>query len=219
MKKVIVTEKNFNEILSKIQNICNKYKMFKFYRVFSEDMKEQKQYRRNPIGFRYETKEYIDSDGEWNYKRVRKFFSWNRYVRVTKHHFREAYEQNEDSYDGKYAYPRMKSLIHLDLSGSSALVISDGDKVQFLPFGGFIVWTDDNFTRFKNPLTIYKNIFIPDIINGKIENLEEENSIRDSEWEEEARWWNEQYEKDLEKEYEEEMRYEGLEEDMEGYDW
>ena len=48
----------------------------------------------------------------------------------------------------------MHSLIHLDLSACSALVIREGDKVQFLPFGGFIVWTDDNYTRFENPITI-----------------------------------------------------------------
>lgn len=219
MKKIIVTEENFSEVLSKIQSICNKYKMFEFYRVFSEDMKEQKQYRNNPIGFRHEIKEYTDGNGEWNYKKVWKFFARNKYVRATKHHFREAFEKNEDSYDAKYAYPKMKSLIHLDLSGSSALVISDGDKIQFLPFGGFVVWTDDDYTKFDKPLTIYKNIFVPDILNGKIDNLDAENSIRDSEWEEEARWWNEQYEKDLEREYEEEREFSQLEDDMEGYDW
>lgn len=112
----------------------------------------------------------------------------------------------------------MKPLIHLDLSGMSALVISDGDKVQFLPFGGFIVWTDNDYTRFGKSLSIYKEIFIPDIFSGKI-NLEEENLIRDKEWEEAAEWENEQYKKDLEREYEEEMEYMGLEDDMEGYDW
>lgn len=218
MKKIIVTEENFNEILSKIQSICNKYRMFKFYRVFSEDMKEQKEYKNNSIGFRYEAKEYKDKDGEWYYKRVRKFYSYSNYVRVTKHSFREAFENGEDCYNAKYAYPEMKPLIHLDLSGMSALVISDGDKVQFLPFGGFIVWTDNDYTRCGKSLSIYKEIFIPDIFSGKI-NLEEENLIRDKEWEEAAEWGNEQYKKDLEREYEEEMEYMGLEDDMEGYDW
>lgn len=198
MKKIVVTEENFNEVLSKIQSICNKYKMFEFYRVLSEDMTEKKQYRNNSIGFRRKIRKYTDSYGEGNYKKVWEFFAQNEYVRVTKHQFREAFENNEDSYDAKYAYPKTKPLIYLDLSGGSALVISDGDKIQFLPFGGFIVWTDNDFIRFDDPLTIYKNIFVPDMIYGKIDNLEEENSIRDSEWEEEERWWNEQYEKDYE---------------------
>ena len=88
MKKITVTEENFNKILEKIQKICNKYKMFEFYRVLSEDMTEQKEYRNNSIGFRNDIKEYTDKNGEWNYKRVKKFFAYSKYVRVTKHHFR-----------------------------------------------------------------------------------------------------------------------------------
>ena len=196
MRKITVTEENFNKVLERLQKICNKYKMFEFYRVFTENMEEQKQYRRNAIGFRDSVKRHTDENGNWTYKKVKEFFSYNKYVRVTKHHFREKFEQGKDTYN----YSKMKSLIHMDLSGSSALVISEGDRVQFLPFGGFIVWTDDDFTRFENPLTIYKHIYIPDYFKGKIINLEEENATRDKEWEEEAAWWHEQYEKDIERE-------------------
>ena len=203
MRKITVTEENFNKILKRLQKVCNKYKMFEFYRVLTENMEEQKQYRRNAIGFRDGVKSNIDENGNWTYKKVKEFFSYNKYVRVTKHHFREEFEQGKDTYN----YPKMKSLIHMDLSGSSALVISEGDKVQFLPFGGFVVWTDDDFTRFENPLTIYKHIYIPDYFKGKIINLEEENATRDKEWEEEAAWWHEQYEKDMEREM------------MEDYEW
>ena len=66
------------------------------------------------------------------------------------------------------------------------------------------MWTEDDFTRFENPLTIYKHIYIPDYFKGKIINLEEENATRNKEWEEEAAWWNEQYEKDMEREMMEE---------------
>lgn len=200
MRKITVTEENFNKILERLQKVCNKYKMFEFYRVFTENMEEQKQYRRNAIGFRDSVKSHTDENGNWAYKKVKEFFSYNKYVRVTKHHFREEFEQGKDIYN----YPKMKSLIHMNLSGSSALVISEGDKVQFLPFGGFVVWTDDDFTRFENPLTIYKHIYIPDYFKGKIINLEEENATRDKEWEEEAAWWHEQYEKDMEREMMEE---------------
>ena len=195
MKKITVTERNFNKVLERLQRICNKYKMFEFYRVLTEDLKEQKQYRRDSIGFRTEVKNYVDKKGK-------KFFSHNKYVRVTKHPFREDFEQGKDTYDAKHCYPKMKCLIHMDLSGDSSLVISEGDTVQFLPFGGFIVWTDDDFTRFEKPLTIYKHIYLPDFFRGKISNLEEENSIRDMELKEEEAWWNEQYAKDMEAEYE-----------------
>ena len=200
MRKITVTEENFNNVLERLQKVCNKYKMFEFYRVLTENMEEQKQYRRNAIGFRDSVKSHMDENGNMTYKKVKEFFSYNKYVRVTKHYFREEFEQGKDTYEAKYAYPKMKSLIHMDLSGSSALVISEGDKVQFLPFGGFVVWTDDDFTRFENPLTIYKHIYIPDYFKGKIINLEEENATRDKEWEEEAAWWHEQYEKDMERE-------------------
>lgn len=203
MRKITVTEENFNKVLERLQKICNKYKMFEFYRVFTENMEEQKQYRMNAIGFRDSVKNNTDENGNWTCKKVKEFFSYNKYVRVTKHHFREEFEQGKDTYN----YSKMKSLIHIDLSGSSALVISEGDRVQFLPFGGFVVWTDDDFTRFENPLTIYKNIYIPDYFKGKIINLEEENATRDKEWEEEAAWWHEQYENDMEREM------------MEDYEW
>lgn len=178
MRKIIVTEENFERILKRLQKICNKYKMFEFYRVFSEDMTEKKEYRRNSIGFRYS-----------RYRKQIEFFSHNRYVRVTKHRFREDYEMDKDSFNAKHFYSKMSSLIHLDLSGCSALVIGEGDKVQFLPFGGFIVWTDDNYTRFENPITIFKHIYFPDFFKGKISNLEQENAIRDKEWEEESKEW------------------------------
>ena len=196
MRKITVTEENFNKVLERLQKICNKYRMFEFYRVFTENMEEQKQYRNNTIGFRDIAKSYMDENGNHTYKIAKEFFSYNKYVRVTKHHFREEFEQGKDIYN----YPKMKSLIHMDLSCSSALVISEGDRVQFLPFGGFVVWTDDDFTRFENPLTIYKHIYIPDYFKGKIINLEEENYTRDKKWEEEDTWWDEQYEKDIERE-------------------
>ena len=176
MRKIIVTEENFESILKRLQKICNKYKMFEFYRVFSEDMTEKKDCRRNSIGFRHNRKQI-------------EFFSHNSYVRVTKHRFREDYEMDKDSFNAKHFYTKIHSLIHLDLSGYSALVIGEGDKVQFLPFGGFVVWTDDDFTRFENPLTIYKHIYIPDFFRGKISNLEQENAIRDKECEEESKEW------------------------------
>ena len=55
-------------------------------------------------------------------------------------------------------------------------------------------------------LTIYKHIYIPDFIKGKIKNLEQEKKTREKEWEEDAAWWNEQYEKDMEREMNEYMQ-------------
>lgn len=194
MKKITVTEDNFYNILERLQKICNKYKMFKFYSVFTENMKEEKQYRNKSIGFRNEIKRYRDKMGEYNYKSTKKFFSNNMYVRITKHKFREEFEKGINSFDSKL-YTKMKSLIYFDLCAGAALVISVGDKIQFLPLGGFIVWTDNNYSREDEPLVIYKTKFIPDFFNGKISNLEEENAIRDYEWEKESELWNDMDEK------------------------
>ena len=199
MRKIIVTEENFESILSKLQKTCNKYKMFEFDRVFTEDMVEEKQYRRNSIGIRDEVKHIKDELGNLeDLKIVKRFFANSKYVRVTKHLFREEFEQGKDSYNAKYCYPKMKSLIHLDLSGGRAEVISVGDKVQFFPFGGFVIWTDNDFTRFESPLKIYKNIYFPDFIKGKILNLDEENSIRDKEIEKENELWDRLMEDEIE---------------------
>lgn len=198
MRKITVTEDNFNKILERLQKICNKYKMFEFKRVYTENI-EKEQYRINSIGFRDNIKHITENSGILIYKKVKEFYSYNKYIRVTKHYFREEFEQGKDTYNTKYCYPRMKCLIHMDLDRASALVISEGDKIRFLPFGGFIIWTDDDFTRFEKPLTIFKYIYLPDFFKGRITNLEEENTIRDKEWEEEAEWWNEQMQLDLER--------------------
>ena len=203
MKKITVTEDNFEKVLEKLRKICDKYKMLEFYRALSEDLTEVK-YKTNSIGFR---SEFIrrNKNGKCKYKVKKKFFMHSKYICVTKHRFRRNYETNKESPYIKCVYSKMKSLIYFDLSASSALVISEGDKVQFLPFGGFIIWTDNNYTRFDNPLTIYKYIYIPDFIKGKIKNLEQEKTAREKEWEEEAAWWDKQYEKDMEREMNEYM--------------
>lgn len=178
MRKISVTEDNFEKVLEKLRKICERYKMLEFYRALSEDFTEVK-YKTNPIGFR---SEFIqrNKNGKCKYKVKKKFFMHSKYVCITKHPFRRDYETNKESNYIKCIYSKMKSLIYFDLSDSCALVISEGDKVQFLPFGGFIIWTDNNYTRFDNPLTIYKYIFIPDFVKGKIKNLEQEKTARES---------------------------------------
>lgn len=180
MKKITVTENNFNDIISKIQETTDRYKMFRFYRVYDESMKEKKQYRNSSVRFYKHRTLDLEKD---KIKTSIRFFHHSSYIEATKHHFRKAFETNGDSYDVRL-YNEMKSLIYLDLSAGRALVLGDGDRIQFLPFGGFITWTDDNgFSDGK--LSIYKQTFIPDWIYGKIANLDEEKRVREEEWEKE----------------------------------
>ena len=67
MRKITVTEENFEKVLKKLQNICNKYRMFEFYRVLSDNMielEEFKKFRRNSIGFKDHVLIYANKNGE-----------------------------------------------------------------------------------------------------------------------------------------------------------
>lgn len=200
MRKITVTENNFEKVLVKLQKRCDKYKMLEFYRVLND-----KTHKRNSIGFRKHYIRHIDAYGNCTFKTKKKFFKYTRYICAMKHHIREAYETDKESYDARHIYPELKPLIYLELSGSGALVIGEGDIVQFLPFGGFIVWTDDEYTRFDNPLTIYKHIYIPDFIKGKIKNLEQEKEIRKKECEEYDKRHNKVFEPEMDEEMNEYM--------------
>lgn len=195
-RKMIVTEDNFSKVLERLQKTCIKHKMLKFYKMFSEDMKEQKEYRRTPFGFDTRVKPFTHKDGRPDYKTVHRFYMSSDFVDVNKHHFRVAYENDsKDSPDyseqlNYKLYLEMKSLIHLDTGLGTALVISVGDKVEFLPFGGFIIWNDNSYTRGSNPLHLYKYTFIPDFITGKITDIEEERNKRIAEWKDYDDCWD-----------------------------
>ena len=190
-----VTEDNFESIMKRLQKICNKHKMIKFYKVFKENNKEQKEYRNSGIRI---DKHYVG--GIDNLKRKYKLVIEASFIKVTKHHFREAYESEEKSYESDL-YNKMHSLIHMDTNCASVVVLSVGDKIRFLPFGIFNTWTDDDYTRFENPLTIYKETFVPYYFKGKIDNLDNEIKKREEQWEKENEWWMEQDRKEMEQDY------------------
>jgi len=195
-KKITVTEDNFLSILERMQKVCNKYRMLEFYRVFDENMKEKKQFRSNAIGIREGITVIRDSEGNYKSKKTKKMYYANQFLLVNKHSFRNAFEQEQESYESKL-YSKMNTLIHLDYGNGRVLVLHLGDKIEFLPFGGFIIWDSNERYNFDTaPISIYKYIFIPDYIKGKISNLEEEITKRYKEWEEESKIFNEEYEEE-----------------------
>ena len=183
MRKITITEDNFEKVLTKLQNICNKYKMVEFERVYSSDLTEIKR-KSNPIEFeRVISKEWIDEDGKYKYKTKKKLFINSNFIKVSKHRFREAFEKDLNSYDAKM-YLALKSLIHINFGPLLVQVLHAGDKIQFLPFKGFIIWSDDAVVAADiYPTTVNKYIYFPDF-RRKIKDLDQENEKRRKEWEE-----------------------------------
>ena len=76
MRKITVTEDNFEKVLEKLRKMCDKYKMLEFYRALSEDLTEVK-CKTNSMGLRSELdKEWRDKNGEYKYKVKKKFFMY-----------------------------------------------------------------------------------------------------------------------------------------------
>lgn len=199
-KMYTLTEDNYMEVLCRLEKICNRFKLFNKCEVFELDIPKRNK-RENYPNKTYECKSWgtrmvLDKE---TYNVYEQKFAVSKFIHPTKHRFKTAYEKNPDSYDGKY-WLSMKPLIHLNTNISCAIVLGYGDKVRFEKWG-FIVYTDNVFTRFEGKLNVYKNTFIIDRVSGRIENLEEEIQKRNAEEEEDAERWNEQYEKYLESEF------------------
>ena len=201
-KMYTLTEDNYMEVLHRLEKICNRFRLFTKYEVFELNTPKRNK-RENYSNKIYENKSWgtrtvfdgVDYENQCFITHEEKF-SVSRFIHPTKHSFKTAYEETPDSYDGKH-WLTTKPLIHINTDASGAIVLTYGDKVQFEKWG-FIVYTDNDYIRFERKLNVYKNTFIIDRVNGRIENLEEEIQKRNAEWEEDAAWWNEQYEKDLE---------------------
>lgn len=160
MRKITVTEENFEKVLAKIQKRCNKHKMIDFESLYDENMKKDPEF----FGSIY-YQEYSEKDD----KVVKKLY--DRFIWVTKHHFREAFETgSEPYYVDMYKEEKIKPLIHISLSAGCASVIYEGDEVRFLPFGIFVVWTHNAIPMKKYT---YKDIYVPNYINGKIKDIDE----------------------------------------------
>ena len=198
-KMYTLTEDNYMEVLHRLEKICNRFKLLRKSEVFELDTPKRNKREKYP-NKTYEDKSWGTIkvwDDEFNTYEEK--FSYSKFIHPTKHHFKIAYDENPDSYDGKL-YLQMKSLIHINTGASSAIVLSCGDKVHFEKWG-FIVYTDNDFIRFEGKLNVYKITYIIDRVSGRIESLEEEIQKRNAEWEEDAVWWNEQYEKELESDF------------------
>ena len=198
-KLTIVTERNFEEILGRLQKICNNNRMLTKYQVFKGDLKhEEKEMKHSSFGW-IDTLEKI-GNGMFDYKQVKKYEIHDTFFKVEKHRFRQEYDDGTiEGYNLKL-YKEFKSYISMLYDSCCTLVISDGDKITFTTDGGAIIYTTDRHTRFdeSKPITIYKETLIPNRINGKINNLKLEINRLNEEREKECEFWNNEFEKEME---------------------
>lgn len=193
MRKITVTEENFEKVLAKMQKRCNRHRMMRFKSLFYDEngKKEVAPYSR-PIGFDYE----FDDNGN----STRKLKVHDKFLEVTKHHFREAFETGDSKlWADMYNEDKVKPLIHISFGLGCASVIFTGDEVTFLPFGIFIV-------RCHNAIPMkvctFKDVYVPNYISGKIKDINEVLAARRKAEEEYENWEIQRMEEDLRFEYE-----------------
>ena len=174
--KITVTEKNFESILSKLQKVCSKYIMLRSCRVYDTNMIEKREYRRSPIKIGTKFKEIRNKNGSYKrLMRIPEIYKFKAFIGVAKHSFRKEWEEKSNTYNAKLYKKKMKQLIYFDLGVGCALSICEGYKIEFLPFGGFYIYTDNKFTSLNGISSIYRNGFFP---CEKIKDLEEEKKKR-----------------------------------------
>lgn len=211
-KLTIVREGNFQEILDRIQSMCNKHRMLSKYQIFKGDLNhEEKSYRINSFGW-FERFEKF-GDNIFDYKKIKKYEVHDIFFKVEKHGLRTKYEDcSIYDFDLK-SYKKFKSYISMFHNGCCNLVISDGDKVTFTKDGGVIIYTTNKDTHFdgSKPITIYKQTLIPNRISGKIKSLKDEIEKLNEEADKECEYWDRQFEKEMDLYYEnEEDKYDEL---------
>lgn len=187
MRKITVTEENFEKVLAKMQKRCNRHRMIDFESYYDENVKKEVAPYSHPIRFGYE----FDDNGN----RTRKLKVHDKFLEVNKHRFREAFETgNNKLWADMYDEDKVKPLIHISFGLGCASVIYVGDEVTFLPFGIFIV-------RYHNviPMKVctFKNVYVPNYISGKIKDINEVLAARRKAEEEYEDWEMQRMEEDL----------------------
>lgn len=179
MRKITITEDNFETVLTKLQNICNKHKMLVWSWNYYDQNGEQigELVKETPIRTSYD------------YKKKKDYHCLNRiFYNVTKHHFREAFENNPESYDASYYInDEYKALIHMQFNCGAAEILHTGDQIIFYPFGIFKIYRKMIFDYSK----FEKSLYVPSYFRGRLTKADREMII--AKWEEHEREMDEEY--------------------------
>lgn len=165
-KEYIVSEENYKEILQKIKKTTSKFHMHELRYADKDNGKKGKKFVLSSFNI---------CKG-WSKKRqkgVMKIYNHPKYIDVSEHIFKRDYDLYKEGkkptspWFSHWDYERMKCLIHLDIGIDQAIVLCEGDKITFNPFGWFTI----SQKMFIDDRMLYFN-FIPYIFK-KVENAEE----------------------------------------------
>lgn len=199
-RRIKVTEENYLEILDRIQRMTNRFKCLKHYRCvdMSNPGNPKLLYENKSWGtiiknvertdLSIEEKRELIMKNQFNelFEQVSEKFSVSKFVHATKHSFIESYLNSDNDILVGFKY---KPLIHLDLDASSALVIDTGSKVEFTSYG-FIVYVMHGVLDKDKDIWYIDRFIVDRSEEGRITNLEDEIAIRNSEWQEDAEYYN-----------------------------
>lgn len=181
-----LTEENYKEVLSKIQEMTNNYKMLhitQFNTVKSGVRTENEEYGKPD--FRHESwgKHTIFKGIDEHGKEIVSFedFRDTFFVHAEEHKFKVYYDEDPNSSKGK-EWESLKPLIRMDLSPCYVIVLTYEDKVKFEE-NGLSVYTDNEHTRFGRDLVVHRDTFIISQ-EDKITDLDSEIARRITEWNE-----------------------------------
>lgn len=179
MRKITITEDNFEKVLTKLQNICNKYKML----MWSSYYYDQNGQPMGELGKETPIKTLYDYKNDKDYHYLSRIF-----YNVTKHHFREAFEKDPDSYDASYyTKDEYKLLIHMQFNCGAAELLHAGDQIIFYPFGIFKIYRRMFFDYNK----FEKSLYVPSYFKGRLTKADREMII--AKWEENEQKMDEEY--------------------------
>lgn len=122
MKKIIVDEDNFNDVLELLKEICKDRFMICYYK--------EKRMKKNLLG------SYKKGKDEFKFKRI---LSIDKIYPVKNPRRMKVEGYSEDEFLRQICN-ELNCLIYLEGNYENSITICKGDEVQFLPFGGFILY-------------------------------------------------------------------------------
>lgn len=143
MKKVIVDEDNFNDVLERLKEICKNRFMICYYK--------EKKMKKKMLG------SYKKGKDEFKFKRI---LSIDKIYPV-KHPRRVKIERDvNDEFLWQFC-DKLNCLIYLEGNYENSNTICGGDELRFLPFGGFILYVTIHPFYGEHPDYVLKYIFLP----------------------------------------------------------